>query len=446
MIPKLRRKFISVTAAALFAVILLVTGSINGIFIIQNTRLLSSHLDMLMENDENAPGTHFQDGGLPAETGEENSLPPQQPPQDFPGRRGPAEGFSLLPRFENRLRMRADGCVVLLDSQGGIADIRQDAAQNYSAEDLEEIVSNILDSGDKDGWYSCYRYRVTDRTDPAGVPMTLIGIINASSTLYSILTMLWVSVLIGIAGFLVVLLIIVFASGRAIRPIAESYARQKQFVTDAGHELKTPLTVISADNALARMTYGDCEWFDGIDRQVGKMNGLVRDLITLAKMDEEQAPAFAACSLSDIVYDTARSFENLIRSETKVLTLDIADGITCFGDEARLRQLVSVLMDNAVKYCDEKGKIAVHLTAGRTIRLQIINDCRNPEGFDPEKVFERFYRGDRARTPDGSYGLGLSIAKSIAELHKGSITARTADHGRILFEVNLPLYSFPSQQ
>lgn len=433
MIPKLRRKFISITAAALFAVILLVVGAINGIFILQNARLLSSHLDMLMAESGFLP----QISPLPAENAE-NDRPPAGPAQDVPQRRQPSQGFRLLPRFEDRLRMRADGCVVLLDAQGGIAAIRQDAAQNYSTGGLEEIVSHILDSQKQDGWYRYYRYRIMARTDPDGVPETVIGIVNASSTLYPVLTMLWVSLLIGAAAFLLVLLILVFASGRAIRPIAESYARQKRFVTDAGHELKTPLTVISADNELARMTFGDSEWFDGIDRQVGKMNGLVRDLITLARMDEEQKPVFVSFSLSDAVRDTARSFEALIDSDKKTLTLDIAEGIACVGDEARLRQLVSILMDNAVKYCDEKGNIAVRLTANRSIRLQVINDCKNPEGFDPEKVFERFYRGDRARTSDGSYGLGLSIAKSIVELHGGALFAKSPEHGRILFEAVLP--------
>lgn len=437
MIPKLRKKFISITAASLFAVLLLVVGSINCIFVLQNTKLLSSHLDVLAAEYERASGNGPLDSTpLPETT--DGSFPPQRPDGDPAGPPQPEETFSLIPRFENRLRMRPDGCVIQVSADGGMEAILQDAAQNYTAEDLSGTVSKILEDGRQDGWCRYYRYRVLTRPGPAGGPMTVICIVNASSTLYSVFTMLWESVLIGTACFLVVLLAIVFASGRAVRPIAESYARQKQFVTDAGHELKTPLTVISADNELARMIYGDSEWFDGIEKQVAKMNRLVGNLIALAKMDEEQQPVFAAFDLSDAVYDTARSFENLIRSDGKLLTLDIAEGITCLGDESRLRQLISILMDNAVKYCDEKGKIAVRLTADKMIRLQVTNDCKNQESFDSEKVFERFYRGDRARTPDGSYGLGLSIAKAIVELHKGTISARTLEHGRIQFEAVLP--------
>lgn len=448
MIPKLRKKFISITAAALFAVLLLVVGSINCIFIIQNTRLLSSHLDQLLRQysedlpfngipgDGRMPGGSSQDFA-PHRDPADGAFLPKLPDEGFSDREKPEVNFSLLPRFENRLQMRTDGCIILLDDDGNIAAIRQDAAENYSAEDLKDIVSHILDSGETQGWRHYYKYRMITHQTPIGSSETVIGLVNASSTLYSIFTMLSVSALIGILSFLVVLLIIIFASGKAVRPIAESYARQKQFVTDAGHELKTPLTVISANNELARMIYGDSEWFDSIDKQVGKMNGLVRSLITLAKMDEEQNPVFTAFNLSDAVYDTVKSFENLIHAQGRLLTLDIAEDITYSGDESKLRQLVSILMDNAVKYCDDNGKIAVRLTADKGICLQITNDYTCSEGFNPEKVFERFYRADKARTPDGSYGLGLSIAKSIIELHKGIIRARALDHDRVQFEVVL---------
>lgn len=128
----------------------------------------------------------------------------------------------------------------------------------------------------------------------------------------------------------------------------------------------------------------------------------------------------------------------LIHSRGRLVTFDIAENIICLGDESKLRQVVSILMDNAAKYCDEKGKIAVHLKSNRQIHLQVINDCSTADGCDFERIFERFYRADKARTPDGSYGLGLSIAKSIVELHKGKIHATVLEHNRVMFEVILP--------
>jgi len=433
MIPKLRRKFISITAAALFTVLLLVIAVINCIFILDSSRLLDSRLNKIIIERE------FENihpvGGEPA------SLSPNDNGYDNP----PPENAHHLPDtfekplhpFGMKLQIRSDGCLIYLNADGTVKDIRQDAAEHYSVEELQDIAADIFRKGKNSGWYQYFKYRLETRTLQDGSTEIMLGLINASSDLHSIFTMLLISGATGIFSFLLILLIIIFASGRAVKPIEESYARQKQFVTDAGHELKTPLTVISANNELSRMIYGDSEWFDSIDVQVTKMNGLIRSLITLARMDEEQTPVFTAFNLSDAVYDTAKSFEHLIHKSGKIITLDIADNIICLGDESRLRQVVSILVDNAAKYCDQNGKIAVRLTADKLIRIQVINDYARAEACDLSRVFERFYRADRARTPDGSYGLGLSIAKSIVELHKGGIQAKPLDHGRLLFEVTL---------
>lgn len=416
MIKKLQKKFISITAAALFTMILLVLTAVNGIFYLQTDRHLEQRLDALMS------GHLF--------------MPPDEPRPHAP-QREPTQEKNLLPHLEDRLRIRADGCVICLDASGNIFEIRQDAAESYSQEELSAICTALLEKGKSHGWYQYFKFRIALPTGEDGQTETLVGLINASSDLYAIFTVLLISAVIGILSFLFVLLIIIIASRHAVRPIAESYARQKQFVTDAGHELKTPLTVISANSELARMIYGDSEWFDSIDKQVGKMNGLVRSLITLAKMDEEQRPVFSSFNLSDAVYDTAKSFEELVHSRGKLITFDIADNIQYSGDESRIRQVVSILMDNAAKYCDRGGKIAVKLFCDRQIHLQIVNDYSDIKESELDKVFERFYRADKARTPDGSYGLGLSIAKSIVELHRGEIRARALAHGRIMFEVIL---------
>ncbi len=410
MIKKLQKKFISITAAALFIMILSVMTAVNGIFIYQTNQMLDSRLELFMTDLDRF----------------------HAPPPDANG---------IMPRFEERLNIRFDGCLVYLNEDGEITKIRQDRAENYSEAELGEITSEIF-SGKRDhGWHQYYKFYKTTVILPDGTSETVIGLLNASSSLYSVFTVLLISAVIGTVSFLLVLLIVILASGHAVKPIAESYARQRQFVTDAGHELKTPLTVISANNELLRMLYGESEWFDGIDKQVAKMNGLVQNLITLARMDEEQKPVFSPFNLSDAVYDTARSFENLIHSRGRLVTFDIAENIHCLGDESGLRQVVSILMDNAAKYCDEKGKIAVRLRADRQIRLQVVNDFHNADSSDLDKMFERFYRADKARTSDGSYGLGLSIARSVAELHKGKIRARALEHNRIMFEVTLPRWT-----
>ena len=340
------------------------------------------------------------------------------------------------PLLEERLDIRPNGCLIRLNEDGSIREIRQDGAGIYSTEELSGIIADILSTKKISGWHQYYKFRLETIITGESTEI-VVGLLNASDSLYSIFSVILISAVIGLTSFLLVLLIVILASKRAVKPIAESYIRQKQFVTDAGHELKTPLTVISADNELLRILCGDNEWSDGIDRQVTKMNGLVQNLIALAKMDEEQKPVFASFNLSDAVYDTVMPFENLILSREKYITVDIAENIFYTGDESRLRQLVSILMDNAAKYCDEKGAISVCLRADRLIRLQISNDYDAVNTCDLEQIFQRFYRTDKARTPDGSYGLGLSIAKSIVAYHKGTIHARALGHDRIMFEVLL---------
>ena len=432
MIRKLQKKFISITAAALFIMILSVMAAVNGIFFYQTNQMLDSRLEQIVSNrDRFFSGTenHLSEPEPPSNAPKPPSYYDHVP---YPGENG------IIPRFEDRLNIRIDGCLIYLNENGDIMEIHQDGAENYSEAELSDIVSGIFSGKKEQGWHQYYKFYKTAIGLPDGTSETVIGLINASSNLYSVFTMLLISVVIGLLSFLLVLFIIIIASKHAVKPIAESYTRQKQFVTDAGHELKTPLTVISANNELLRMLYGESEWFDSIDKQVSKMNGLVQNLITLAKMDEEQRPVFSSFNLSDAVYDTAKSFENLIHSQGRIVTFDIAENVICVGDESRLRQVVSILMDNAAKYCDEKGKIAVRLRSDRQLHLQVINDFRNAGCCDFDKVFERFYRADKARTSDGSYGLGLSIAKSIVEFHKGKIQARILEHNRVMFEVILP--------
>ena len=425
MIRKLQKKFISITAAALFVMILIVMAAVNGVFFYQTDKMLDSRLTEIMVQQErpfNIPAEKLFDA---------TADPPFNTADELPKDGG------FMPRFGDRLNIRFDGCVVYLNEAGDIREIRQDRAEHYSEAELSGIVTQIFAEGKDRGWHQYYKFCVNTKVAPDGSQETVIGLINASSNLYSVFTMILISIVIGVLSFLLVLFIIILASKRAVKPIAESYAKQKQFVTDAGHELKTPLTVISANNELLRMLYGESEWFDSIDKQVTKLNGLVQSLITLAKMDEEQKPIFASFNLSDAVYDTAKSFENLLHSKGRLITFDIEENITYLGDESKIRQVVSILMDNAAKYCDEKGKVAVHLKSDRQIHLQVINDYNTADECDLEKVFERFYRADKARTSAGSYGLGLSIAKSIVELHKGEIRAKVLENNRIMFEVIL---------
>jgi len=235
-----------------------------------------------------------------------------------------------------------------------------------------------------------------------------------------------------------VLTLILLLSKRAVKPIAESYAKQKQFITDANHELKTPLTLILANLDIAESELGKNEWLDDIRSEGHRMTELVNQLVALSRMDEENH----TLNLSDVllgrmVADTVSEFEPLAISRGKTIGTNIDTDIIYHGDEALLRRLVGILMDNAIKYCDHGGDIALTLHRGRRIALTVENTYAAVGELELNRLFDRFYRADKARTFKGGYGVGLSMAKAIVENHKGEITAYKKDNTHIGFKVVL---------
>ena len=227
-------------------------------------------------------------------------------------------------------------------------------------------------------------------------------------------------------------------SKRAIKPIAESYEKQKQFITDASHELKTPLTIISANSEILAMTYGEDEWVEVIEKQAQRMRDLVNSLVVLTKMDEEsQSVIYDEFNISDATYDTAMAFDGLCKNNEVDLLIDVNPNIKFKGDESAIRQLISILIDNAVKYCDNNGQIHVNLKKEKQVLLSISNTYNDVNKIELDKLFERFYRVDKARTRNGSYGLGLSIARAIVERHRGNIKVKNIDNNIIEFEIKL---------
>ena len=180
------------------------------------------------------------------------------------------------------------------------------------------------------------------------------------------------------------------------------------------------------------------EWLTGIEKQVARLRKLVNDLVVLSRLDEGRpAEMGARFSLSDAVCDTAMAFLAAAERMGKRLRLAVEPDVYVTGDEAALRQLTSILVDNAVKYADEGGEIAVSLRGGRRPVLSVENDCQNVNELPLDRLFDRFYRFDPARTGDGSHGLGLSIARSIAETHRASLRAEKAGEGKLRMWVRM---------
>ena len=257
------------------------------------------------------------------------------------------------------------------------------------------------------------------------------------------------SLLVGCAALILLFLISLFLAGWALRPVERAWDQQRQFVSDASHELKTPLTVILANLDILRRHEGDSiraqrKWLDSSEAEAQHMKQLVEDLLTLARLDEAghtaPLPAMCAVDLTDAVLSSLLTFEPVAFEQGLRLDSSLEPGICVNGDEARLRQLTTILLDNACKYAGKGGSVTVSLTAsGDKARLSVSNtgDVIPPEQL--RHLFERFYRADPAR-PGGQtgYGLGLAIASGIAQLHSGRITALSdAEHGTV-FSVTLP--------
>ena len=202
--------------------------------------------------------------------------------------------------------------------------------------------------------------------------------------------------------------------------------------------MKTPLTLILANLDIAEAELDKNEWLDDIRSEGHRMTELVNQLVALSRMDEEGQPLnMTDVALGELVADTVAEFEPLAKERGKALTSNIEKGISYCGDEALLHRLIGILMDNAIKYCDQDGEITVNLHRGRRTILTVENTYAAVDELELNRLFDRFYRADKARKFTGGYGVGLSMAKAIVEKHKGEITAYKKDATHIGFRIFL---------
>ena len=257
-----------------------------------------------------------------------------------------------------------------------------------------------------------------------------------------------------VAALAVFLVISLFFSRWALRPVARAWTQQRRFVADASHDLKTPLTVILANTSIAlehpeRSVASQSQWLESTQHEAEAMQGLVGDLLTLAKMDEEEAaaqsgaarPALEEVDLSDVIEGEVLQFESVAFERGVKLGSQVEPGIKLRGNEQRLRRLAGTLIDNACKYVDDGGAVDVALSrAGKQAKLEVRNTGAPISPEDLPHVFDRFYRADKARTGSaGGHGLGLAIARAIAEEHGGTLTASSTQAEGTVFTATLPL-------
>ncbi len=326
---------------------------------------------------------------------------------------------------------------VTVDSNGNITGTDTGRMASVDSETAKEYAKEFLSRRSSRGFINEYRYLISDEDD-----QTRIIFLNCERKLDAFRSFLKISALMSLTGLIIIFIIMFVLSGKIVRPIAESYEKQKRFITDAGHEIKTPLTIISANAELLEMQTGECEEITEIENQTRRLRSLTDDLVMLARMEEsENTLQKIDFPLSDTVSEVVQSFRSVAVKQDKELTYDIQPVLTLNGNEKTVRQLVNILMDNAMKYSSEGGKIHVDLQKhARNIELTVRNT--STDKLDNEKlrhVFERFYRTDESRNSQtGGHGIGLSLAQAIVTSHGGKISARTDDGESFIVSVTFP--------
>ena len=322
---------------------------------------------------------------------------------------------------------------VLFDQNGTVSKTFTEAIYAIAEEQAVEYAEKAIDNNGTRGWIANYRYKVFSADGGYGVVF-----VDGSMSLSAMIQSMTIAGIVLLVCAALVLVLIFLLSKKAVKPIAESYEKQKQFVTDASHELKTPLTLILANLDIAEVELGKNEWLDDIRTEGHRMTELANQLVALSRMDEEShAMNVSEVAIGELVADTVAEFEPLARDREKSLTASVDREITYHGDEALLHRLVGILMDNAIKYCDQGGDISVILRGGRRVVLTVENTYASVDETELDRLFDRFYRADKARGFIGGYGIGLSMAKAITEKHKGEIVAYKRDDSHIGFKVVL---------
>ena len=425
MIKKLRKKFLAAAIVAVFLVLLVLIGSIN----LLNYRSLVSDADgtlqILAENKGSFPRQMFREQDRPTEP-----LPPPTDERDggpFDARRGGSGELAYQSRF-----------FTAWFSDDKLSRINLDNLASLSEEEAAALAESVYASGREKGFADQYRYC---RTACGGE--TMLVFLNCQRELATFRDFLYASIGISLGGTLAVFLLLLVFSGRIVRPIAESYEKQKRFITDAGHELKTPITIIRADaDVLESELDGENEWIADIRKQTGRLAELTEDLIFLSKMEEENpALQMEELSLSELVDETAQSFQSLALSKGKRFSASVEPELQVKGDEKALGKLVSILLDNAMKYSPESGTVELTLEkTGKNALLIVRNSTQPMEKGSADRLFERFAREDRSRNSEsGGFGLGLAIAKAVTEAHKGTIRAESEDGASLTVTAELPL-------
>lgn len=408
MIRSLRRKFITIAMSSLLGTMTVLCAAIGfGNHFVFASRA-DRAIDLLYQNG----GAFPQPEGI------------ADPAADF--------RFQVTPEtpFETRY------FIVELTENQEVRAVNTDHIAALDRHTVVDSINQIVSGGKARGYVDYYRYKLFQEEDGSST----IIVLDYFLQLQAAYNMLRITLLVSVVCALIVFILLLVFSKKAIRPFVENLERQRQFVTDASHELKTPLAILTANVGLLTDTYGQNKWLDSARSQIFRLDKLIKNLVELARTEETvQEDCVISFSVSEIARACADAFQPLAESDGKVLTAEITPDVWLRGVQDNFFRLLTILLDNAVKYCDPGGTVHVSLTTrGRNLCISVSNPC---EGLDPAllpRYFDRFYRADSSRAREtGGYGIGLSTAKAIVTRHRGHISNRYVN-GIITFSATIP--------
>lgn len=402
MTKTLKKRFVIFTMTAVTCMLLFIVLAINGL----NWVMLEQHSDKVLETLVDADGI-FQ-----------------------------RMDFNRPPHFARPLnmdRMRSSRFfIVSSDGNGNIMDVNIEQISSIDSKDAQKYALKVLKADKEYGRLDGYKFAVKKIG-----PGQLIFFMDISEQRENFYMVLFVSTMIAILCWMILLIIVTLLSGKVIRPILVGIEKQKQFITNAGHEMKTPLAIIQSNNDTMALIYGENKYNVHIRNQTKRLNVLMSNMLTLAKLDEEIPLPTEKVNVSNIINELLPVYMEEARTKDICVQVQIESDIVMQTNRDSYRQLVTILLDNALKYTPDNGRIHFSLVRqGKWIQIVEENTCDTSLESNPERLFERFYRGDAARTQGREsfgYGIGLSAARAICENFNGTLKAEYPSSESIRF-------------
>ena len=305
-------------------------------------------------------------------------------------------------------------------------------------EDALNLATDIFEGQKVQGKHGSLRYKkecIVDSTDYMKVELTYVSFVDMTERMNSFGEFLKNSLFISGISFTLIAALIIISSHFVFKTSEESYRKQKAFITNASHELKTPLTIINTDVEILKMDHGDNEWTDSISDQVRRLTSMTNQLVTLSRLDEDSMSNYPLTNLAltELAIESINAFTPTFEKNEFKFTSEVDKDLTIRGNRHLINELFYIFLDNALKYAKPKGEISVSVKKNKNkVDINFVNDVEDNE-LDIDQLFERFYRSPHSNKKEGS-GIGLSIAKEIIDLHKAKINTSVKDN-KIYFNI-----------